>query len=453
MSRLPIRVRLTLAFAIATAGVLALAGGFVYLRVSNELNDSIDEGLQTRVGVLATRIADVPPGRIELGTSEDPEDSFSQIIGPDGAVVDSTSPSLVDSVLAPEELTSARNEEVGVDVGPLPGVDGDARLLTRAVERDGERFVAVAGVATQDRDQTLAGLAKTFAIAAPLALLLASAAGYGLATVAMRPVERMRRQAGEITLERTGERLPLPASRDEINRLGRTLNDMLERIEGSFERERSFVADASHELRTPLAILRSELELGKRPDRDLDETRAAIESAEQEVERLQGLTDDLLTLARSDASSLQLEREPVDVAAMLDRLRSRFEPRAALADRPIVIGAASPALAELDAARVEGALGNLLENALRHGAGTVTLSAREEGDAVAFEVADEGDGFPEDFAERAFERFARAESGRTTTGYGLGLAIVSAVARAHGGSVGIDPTGFGATVVLRIPKG
>ena len=90
--------------------------------------------------------------------------------------------------------------------------------------------------------------------------------------------------------------------------------------------------------------------------------------------------------------------------------------KAALADRPIVIGAASPASAEFDAARVEGALGNLLENALRHGAGTVTLSAREEGAVLAFEVADEGDGFPEDFAERAFERFARAESGRTTTG-------------------------------------
>ena len=433
--------------------VLALAASFVYLRVSSELNDSIDEGLENRTGDLAARIMDTTPEEIELGNSEDPEDSFSQIVSSEGNVIDSTSPSLTEPALSTDELAAVDSNPAAVDVGQLPGIDGDARLFARVAEREGERFVTVAGVATQDRDETLAGLVKTFAIVAPIALLLASGAGYGLATVAMRPVERMRRQAGRITLDRSGERLPLPASRDEINRLGRTLNEMLARIEDSLDRERSFVADASHELRTPLAILRSELELGKRPDRDLGEARSAIESAEQEVVRLQRLTDDLLTLARADGSSVPLERTTVDVGGMLERLRERFAPRAGAQGRRLTLGAVAPESADFDVSRIEAALGNLVENALRHGGGTVNISAREEDGAVLFEVADEGDGFPPEFAGQAFDRFARAESGRTSSGYGLGLAIVRAAALAHGGNVTIDPTTSGATVVLRIPAG
>ena len=168
--------------------------------------------------------------------------------------------------------------------------------------------------------------------------------------------------------------------------------------------------------------------------------------------RLQTLTDDLLTLARSDGSSLPIERAAVSVPELLERLRTRFEPRAAGEKRELTIASAEPASAQLDATRVEAALGNLIENALRHGEGEISISARSEGDLVAFEVSDGGEGFPPGFAGEAFERFARAESGRTTSGYGLGLAIVKAVAKAHGGTVAIDPAASGATVVLRIPS-
>lgn len=432
--------------------MLALAATFVYLRVSQELNDSIDETLSNRTDVLIGELASTSASEVELGMGEDPEDNFSQIIRSDGLVVDSTSPSLTESVLDPNSLASVSDGEVGFDVGQLPGVDGDARLLARPAEGGEERFVVVAGAATQDRDETLAGLVTTFLIAAPLALLIASAAGYALASVAMRPVERMRRQAGAITLERSGERLPLPTSRDEIHRLGRTLNEMLSRIEDSLDRERSFVADASHELRTPLAVLRSELELGLRPDRDLTEARVAMISAQEEVDRLQRLTDDLLALARSDDARLPIDRTATSVPELLEAIRARFAPRAEAAGRGLTIGAATPATAELDLLRVEGALGNLVENALRHGKGEIAVASRSEDTAVVFEVSDEGSGFPEDFAGVAFDRFARAEGGRTTPGHGLGLAIVKAVAEAHGGTAAIDSTAFGAKVVMRIPQ-
>ncbi|MGK2954581.1 MAG: ATP-binding protein [Solirubrobacterales bacterium] len=450
MSRIPIRLRLTIAFALATAVVIALAGVFVYLSVSEQLNDSIDETLQSRTEAVAGQVEDEPAPGVELGESEDPEDSFTQIVRPDGKVVESTSPALTESVLS--GLVTAGDGETGFDVGGLPGVDGDARLLAdNAVDENGSDFIVVAGAATEDRDETLSGLVSTFLIAAPLALLLASVTGYGLATVAMRPVERMRRQAGEITLDQNGERLPLPASRDEIHRLGETLNDMLDRIEDSLNRERSFVADASHELRTPLAIVRGELELGLRPDRNLAEARAAMASAQEEVVRLEGLTEDLLALARSDNARLAIDRTEVSIPNLLEGIRNRFEPLAEAGGRDLKVVDTPPATAMFDRPRIDRALGNLVENALRHGDGEVTLSGEIDSGATIFTVTDQGKGFPDDFAEEAFERFARAEAGRTTPGYGLGLAIVKAVAEAHGGDVTIEPVGTGAKVVMRIP--
>jgi signal transduction histidine kinase len=299
--------------------------------------------------------------------------------------------------------------------------------------------VVVAGASTGDRAETLAALVRTFLVGGPIALLLASALGWALAALALRPVEAMTERAQQITLERSGERLPLPPADDEIGRLGRTLNEMLARIESSIERERAFVADAGHELRTPIAILRSELELGLRPDRDREDARAAMRSAIEEASRLETLASDLLTLARSDAPRLSIESRPIAVAELLAQTRDRFAGRAASADRAIDIEAAPELTWNLDPARIETALGNLVENALRHGAGTVTLQARIAGEELELSVADEGPGFPLGFEDRAFERFSRAETGRTTPGAGLGLAIVKAVAEAHGGTVAVEP--------------
>jgi signal transduction histidine kinase len=451
MKRLPIRARLTIVFAIATTVVLALTGAFVYLRVQADLNSSLNETLRTRADDLTRSIGSSAPGRITLGgaQAEGNEDTLTQILGADGAVIDSseaagTAPALdVSQLDAIEKPTFLDSEEVD-------GIEGQARVLAQPVERDGERLVVVVGASTSDRVETLSGLVKTFAIAAPLALLLASGLGYGLATLAMRPVEAMRRRATRITLDHSGERLPLPESSDEINRLGRTLNEMLERIEGSLERERGFVADASHELRTPLAILRSELELGMRQDRSREDRLAAMESASEEVERLQRLTDDLLALSRSEEGELPIESRRVELEPLLQRVRTRFVARAEADDRTIEVAADSAALATLDPHLIESALSNLVDNALRHGSGAIALCADVGVGFVTFAVSDQGDGFPPAFTVHAFERFSRAEHGRTTQGNGLGLAIVKAVAEAHGGDVSIVESDWGATIQLRI---
>ena len=326
------------------------------------------------------------------------------------------------------------------------------RILARPVGSGPRPEVVVVGATTDDRGETLAGLAGAFLIGTPIALALSCALGYLLAGRALRPVERMRKRAAEITLAHSGERLPLPRAEDEIHQLAATLNGMLDRIEASLDRERVFVADASHELRTPLAILRTELELADRPGRSPQELRDALRSASEEADRLSQLAEDLLVIARSDREGLPVARERVELEPLLERVRDRFSARADGARRAILISASEHAPADLDPLRMEQALGNLVDNALRHGEGTVHLSAERNGTATVLEVSDAGRGFAPGFAPDAFERFTRGDEGRTGAGAGLGLAIVRAIAVAHDGTVTIvDGAGGGATVRISVP--
>ncbi len=285
-----------------------------------------------------------------------------------------------------------------------------------------------------------------------MALLLASLAGYLVAGSALRPVEAMRRRAAEITAAEPDQRLPLSEADDELRRLGQTLNGMLGRLEAGLARERAFVDDASHELRTPLALHKTELELALRYGENADELRASISSAIVEVDRLIELAEDLLVLARSEQGKLALELKRVGVGDVLARLRERFGDRVSADGRELVVDAADGLQVEGDRLRIEQALTNLVENALEHGAGEVNVRAVRADGGVEIHVADRGPGFPPEFIDRAFERFSRADAGRTGGGTGLGLAIVEAIARAHRGAAGAsNREGGGADVWIRLP--
>jgi signal transduction histidine kinase len=406
--------------------VLAGVGVFVYLRVAGDLNDSID-------GTLAARAAAVvASGRVEAGTAGDPEDGFAQLLSADGRVIAGpATPALTREELARGDVRAERD---------VAGVDGTARLLSR---RRGDDIVVVTQ-SLDDRDETLAALAGAFAIGAPVAALVVALLGYGLAAVGLRPVERMRRRADGISLEARSDPLPLPAARDEIRRLGETLNEMLDRLRRSYERERRFVADASHELRTPVAVVKAELETALRRAPADPDLREALSAAAEECDRLAQLAEDLLVLARSGDGALPVRAEALDAAELLERVRTRFAARAAERGREIAVEAEPGLTLHGDELRLTQALGNLVDNALRHGTGTVTLRAR----AAALEVDDEGEGPPPELRARAFERFARGDEARTRGGAGLGLAIVLAIAEAHGGTAEL---GAGSRVVVWLP--
>jgi signal transduction histidine kinase len=227
---------------------------------------------------------------------------------------------------------------------------------------------------------------------------------------------------------------------------------MLDRVEAAVIREREFVDDASHELRTPLALLKTELEVAERYSDDPGDLRAAIASARTEVDRLIELAEALLVVARTDEDRLPLERQPVAVAPLLADVADRFRPRLRDTGRPLQIEADGDLAVDADRLRSEQALTNLVENAFRHGAGPILLRAVAAGELVEIHVEDSGPGFAAEFLPRAFERFSRPDPGRAGGGYGFGLAIVDAIATAHGGRAGAaSRDGGGADVWIALP--
>jgi signal transduction histidine kinase len=260
----------------------------------------------------------------------------------------------------------------------------------------------------------------------------------------------MRRRAAALSAGASGQRLPLPPSNDEVARLGATLNDLLARVDATLERERQFVANASHELRTPLSLLKTELELAVRTPKSAEDLTAAVHSAADEVDRLIQLAEDLLLLASFHEGRLHVVPRQVDVEALLTGVAARFQHTADRLGRHISVRANAVPSLQADLERLEQALANLVSNAMEHGGGEVTLSVRAVGDAAEIHVTDEGGGFSPEMLAHGFERFFHTPS---TTGSGLGLSIVAAVAEAHAGCAGVTNrlTG-GSDVWIRLPQ-
>jgi two-component system OmpR family sensor kinase len=448
MSRIPIRLRLALAFAVAMAVVLAVLGAFLYVRLERSLTAGLDDTLELRAGATAAALR--RPGPIDLAPAGD--DGVTQVLRLDGSLL-ASSPRGSGPLVSAADAARARRGSFHVRKESVALLEGEpGRLLVQPVRRGGGDVVLVVGASLQDREDALHSLLTQLFIAGPLALLVASLLGYFVAAGALRPVEAMRRRAEEVSTERPGTRLPVPEARDEVRALGETLNAMLGRLEAGLARERRFVADASHELRTPLSLLQAELELALRRPRSREELEQAVRSAAAEADRLARLAEDLLVLAQLDEGALQLQRERLVPRELLETVAGRFAARAEAEGRALAVEADAAAPITGDALRLEQALGNLVDNAFRHGGGAVRLSAATDGDAAALSVGDEGSGFPPVFLPHAFERFARADPARGGGAAGLGLAIVEAVARAHGGSATAANASPGAVVTLYLPS-
>jgi two-component system OmpR family sensor kinase len=442
-------VRLTAAFALALVLVLAGAAVFVYLRLRADLDDGVDATLHARAHAGAVLQSGPRAAGARDAVLDDPEESFVQILTPDGRLVAQAGRARV-VAMTRANIRRAAGGEVVLERS-IPGIDGRARVLGRPAVVRGRPLVVLAGQSLGDRDETLSGVVTSFAVGGAAAVILASVIGYLLAGAGLAPVEAMRRRARDVSLTRSGEQLPLPAAHDEIRRLGETLNEMLERLHRSFERERHFVADASHELRTPIAVIKTELEGALATTDYGPEVRAALVAAVEECDHLIQLAEDLLVIARAGEGELPVRREAIPADELFDGVRARFVDRARRQGRAIRVEVDGVDRVSADPLRVRQALGNLVDNALRHGDGEIVLRAHASPDGVELVVSDGGAGFASDIAPRAFQRFARGDQDRTGRGTGLGLAIVRAVAEAHGGTATIVP-GTGAGVRIWLPR-
>jgi signal transduction histidine kinase len=420
--------------------VLVSLGAFLYLRLGHELLDEIDMALRSRAQVVE---AGVRNGSFDAqsGGLIDADEAFAQVLDPSGAILQS-SPEVAAAALVPASALHG--------TGPsflnrrVPGLEDPARLLVVPVEGAGP-FVVV-GATLSDRHEALDRLLVLFAIGGPAALALMSLAGWWLAGAALRPVERMRVEAAAISASEPDRRLAVPPTGDELGRLATTLNEMLQRLQDALARERRFVDDASHELRTPLGILQGELELALSRPRGAMELDAALRRASAETDRLVRLAEDLLVLARTEDGRLPVHRQDVALASVVGEA-CEGRRALALAGGVTLEVAAGDDRARLDPVRVRQAIENLLDNAVRHSpvGGAVRVDAHREDGRVRIRVDDAGPGFAPAVLATAFEPFAGTGDG----GAGLGLAIVRAVALAHGGdAIAENPPGGGARVTI-----
>jgi two-component system OmpR family sensor kinase len=457
--RLPIRARLALVTSALSAVVIGAGAFLLYSRLEDGLIEGVDAALRSRAQTLL-----VDPTRLSAGGElSEGDESFEQLLfigrvdGRHEIRVIESSPAV-----NREPLVSLR------DIGPVwafrsPKVRQkvvqtheeavEARLLAIRVN---PTKALVVGASLDDQIEALARLRTLLFVGGPLAVILIAGIGWLVAGVALRPVERMREEAAAISASELDRRLPVPRTGDELARLGGTLNEMLARLEQALERERRFVDDASHELRTPLANLRAELELALRRPRSMEDLERVVRSAAEETENLSRLAEDLLVLARADRGRLPVRRERIDLAELVGSVIDGFRPRAA--EKGVGIESRIPdgETVDLDPLRMRQALGNLLDNALRHTArgGRIAVEAARANGQLALEVSDSGPGFAPELIPRAFEPFARSDPSRTRPdgGVGLGLAIVRVVAEAHGGvAEAANRSGGGAAVTLRIP--
>ncbi|MFF8929574.1 ATP-binding protein [Streptomyces longwoodensis] len=446
LRRLPVVTRLVLAVAVTMSLVLTGAAGLVYWRVETALDQQLDDDLTTYRRSLDQAVhagRPLPPG---------PSGSLQQVLDPHGRVLRSSDALRHAPLLTATELDAvAHGATVRRDVGSLLPITSDTlRLQAKRVAVGGQARIVVAAVRRGHRDEALRELLAQLAIASALTLIAASYVGYRTARAALRPVEQYRSGAATLAEGAQHTRLDVPADRhDEITRLGHTLNHMLDRLDAAAERERRFVADASHELRTPLTLLRAELDVALHRPRSADELTGTLRSVDTEVQRLIDLSNALLDLEEL-GSSRHLIRTRVLLADLVEAAVTPHLRTAERAGRALTLDVPDTAI-DGDARWLQPAIGNLLDNALRHGHGTVRLTATVDESRLRLSVTDEGPGFPPKFLPRAFDRFARAEASRTSEGSGLGLAFVHAVAVAHGGTARAENTGHGSAVILDLP--
>jgi signal transduction histidine kinase len=303
------------------------------------------------------------------------------------------------------------------------------------------------------RNESLADLIQIVTLGCIVVLAAGGALAFWLARRALAPVERLRQQAAAISEVDAARSLDVPDTNDEVSRLASTLNDVLGRLRASMERERSFVMDAGHELRTPLALLAGEIELALDTTTD-DAHRETLLRLQRDTQRLIVLAEDLLALSRAERGA----RRDVPLRSTVEAVVARIAPAATTTSTNVEVNIQDHLRVRVEPGQFERVIANLVENAHRHAATDIEISARHDahhdlGAGVELVVRDFGEGFPEGFANVAIERFTRADPSRSGPGSGLGLAIVQTIVHAHGGTVRAANAhpGPGALVSVHVP--
>ena len=437
-----VRVRTTAA-SVLVVGVALVVGSIVLLSVlRRELVDNVRTAASFRAEDVAESLErGTPPSDLAL---EAEDDLFVQVVNERGRVVAAS------TNLDGEPPVASVPEGSSKRVHGVAGNPDDFVVVSEVADTGPGHPVVLVGRSLDSVGQSVSLVQRGLLVGVPLVLLVVALTAWLLTGRALAPVEAIRSEVAEISAAEIHRRVPDPVGDDEIARLARTMNAMLQRLDDAQARQRRFVSDASHELRSPVAAIRNHAEVARaHPQRTTVGELATVVLSEDD--RLERLVDDLLWLARSDEQLLTGHRRPVDLDDLVleeaRRLRAEGSLRVDTNDVSAgqVVG---------DRSQLRRMLRNLVDNAARHAKARVALALSETDGEVTLDVDDDGAGIPEGERSRVFERFVRLDDARARDdgGSGLGLAIVAEIAEAHDGRVRVDdaPIG-GARLEVRLP--
>lgn len=457
--------RLAAAYSLVGLALVLVATVSLYLVLGAELDKSTEQFLADKLHVVRTILRERPGDQdalreeIELESAARRYQQFYIRLLDEHGVPILTTPGMADQLDIGRltRLTRSRPEHSV----SMTGVHGQAfRVATATAQADfSPPHTDTIQIAIDNSQQE--GLLRRYRLWFWVILLASGVLfpllGYGIARRGIRPVEEIAAMARRITSTNLRERIRADGYPSELESLAGTFNEMLDRLEESFERISRFTGDIAHDLRTPINNIRGEAEVALARARTVDEYRNVLESSLEEAVRLSDLVGDLLFLARSESPLAELRRERVDIADLLSTVRDYYEASASIGGISLVEDVnANSVTAHLDRSLMLRAVSNLVSNAIAHTpmGGTVTMAARAEDAAIRIEVSDTGSGIPSDALPRVFDRFFRVDPSRSTTsgGTGLGLAIVQSIITLHGGQAKITShLGQGTCVSLRIP--
>jgi len=447
-------VQLTLWYVAAMTLVLAVYAAAILAYVSRSASQLLTQQLRSDFQWATVMVEQTPEGGITWNGEEAIEEHpWLQVWGADGKLLFRNGVAL-------------GQPDVGLDLPSLPDdavvsvptSDGvPLRVLSRRGEIAGNPVVIQVGRSEQTMREQIQTVALILLLGLPVAVVTAGLGGYMLARRALAPIERMTERAETITAERLSDRLPVSNPDNEMGRLATVFNATLARLEESFEQMRRFTADVSHELRTPLTAIRSVGEVGLRGRRDEAGYRAIIGSMLEEVDRLAGLVDRLLTLSRAETGVTTRSIEPVALKELAESVVADLAVLAEEKSQQVVIEAHGSPRGLGDRLMVRQALINLVDNAIKFapaGTAIVIRVVESAGDATV-DVIDRGPGIPTAAREHIFDRFFRASSAPAdVAGTGLGLSIAKSAVETSGGALTLEQSDeYGSTFRIRLPRG
>lgn len=436
-----IRGRLLFGYGLILFVILGAFGATLYFKLRRSIYKGVDAQLKAHAHALAGAL-ETEGGRqfdlelsdeyVRLFSGDDDDHPYYVIWDREGKLVDRSHPRV--QIAHPEKTKRGHRRVVA------QGPQGAVVLVGKKIEEEEEQLHEFLGA--------VAGVSAGF-------LALALAGGWFLASRALRPIERITRAASAISASNLSERIDVAQTESELGKLAKTLNEAFDRLEAAFERQTRFTADASHELRTPLSVMMSQAELALRKERTAPEYKEALETALKAAQRMKGVVDGLLTLARADARELNLRRERVNLQAVVEETVNLLGPLAL--ERKVALTASAERV-ELtgDPDRLREAVTNLVTNAIRYNreGGRVDVSLEGEEGRAVLTVADTGWGIPEKDRPHLFERFYRVDRARSREagGTGLGLSITKWIVESHGGSIAFESReGEGTIFTVRLP--